>query len=659
MDPPGSEARPMGRLDWSIVGVLVVFLVVVAAASRRHTRSVADFLAAGRCAGRYLISVSEGAAGLGAITLIAFWEMHYDRGFTGVWWNLPNWPILFIIALTGWVTYRFRQTRAMTLAQFFEMRYSRSFRIYAGSIAFLCGVVNFGIFPAVGTRFFIHFCGLPPTVSIAGYDASTFALLMAGLLGLALFFTFTGGQIAIIVTDFVQGIVSMAMLVTIVTVLLGRFEWTQIHEALTMAPPGQSKLNPFDMGEVDSFSIRFFLITYVMFFYNWMAWQGTAGFNCSARSPHEQRMAKVLATWRYFAQELLIPIVAVCAFTFLHHPSFAEQAEGVRQAISSIANDKVQTQMTVPLALSRLLPVGLMGGLCAMMLAAFISNHNSYLHSWGSILVQDVIMPLRGRSLSPARHLMLLRLSILGVAVFIYIFSLVFPMGQYILMFFRVTGSIYLAGAGVTIIGGLYWRRGTVAAAWSALTTGAVLSLVGFFLLERDPQRVPWAAVRAAVMWAQDHFTGQDLLMIISAICVATYIIVSLATCRQPFDLDRMLHRGRHAEPGTPAALPPTGLAVLRMGPDFTRKDKVLFIASMVWIGLCALLFVGGAVVHRVFGLQADDWAGFWHYVVRFAVVMGAVVVCWFGFFGARDMIDLFRRLRRRVRDDTDDGSVR
>lgn len=650
----------MGQLDWAIVGVLVVFLLAVATASRRHTRSVADFLAAGRCAGRYLISVSEGAAGLGAITLIAFWEMHYDRGFTGVWWYLPNWPILFIIAMTGWVTYRFRQTRAMTLAQFLEMRYSRAFRIYAGTIAFVCGVVNFGIFPAVGTRFFIYFVGLPPTVSIAGYDASTFALLMAGLLGLALFFTFTGGQIAIIVTDFVQGIVSMAVLVTTVAVLLGRFEWSQIHQALAAAPPGKSMLNPFDMGDVEGFSIRFFLITYVMFFYNWMAWQGTAGFNCSARSPHEQRMAKVLATWRNFTQDMLIPVVAVCAFTFLNHPAFAEQAAGVKQAIASIGNAKVQSQMTVPLALSQLLPAGLMGGLCAMMLAAFISNHNSYLHSWGSILVQDVIMPLRGRPLSPARHLMLLRLSILGVAVFIYIFSLVFPMGQYILMFFRVTGSIYLAGAGVTIVGGLYWRRGTAAAAWSAMTTGAVLSLVGFFLLERDPQKIPWGLPHNAAGWVQFHLTGQDLLMIISAICVVTYIVVSLLTCRESFNLERMLHRGAYAEPGTAAAaLPPTGLAVLRMGPDFTRKDKALYLASVIWIGLVGLLFVTGAIVHRVFHLNADDWAGFWHYMVRFGVGMGTLVVCWFGFFGARDLIDLFRRLRRRVRDDTDDGSVR
>jgi len=65
--------------------------------------------------------------------------MYYKRGFTSVWWNLPNWPILFIIALTGWVNYRFRQTRALTLAQFFEMRYSRRFRIFAGLVAFLCG----------------------------------------------------------------------------------------------------------------------------------------------------------------------------------------------------------------------------------------------------------------------------------------------------------------------------------------------------------------------------------------------------------------------------------------------------------------------------------------------------------------------------------------
>lgn len=58
-------------------------------------------------------------------------------------------PVGIIVALSGFVTYRFRQTRAMTLAQFFELRYSRKFRLFAGMLGFFAGIMNFGIIPAV------------------------------------------------------------------------------------------------------------------------------------------------------------------------------------------------------------------------------------------------------------------------------------------------------------------------------------------------------------------------------------------------------------------------------------------------------------------------------------------------------------------------------
>ena len=67
-------------------------------------------------------------------------------------------PTTLIIALSGFVSYRFRQTRAMTIAEFLEIRYSRRFRIFMGCLAFTAGIINFGIFPAVGARFFIHYC---------------------------------------------------------------------------------------------------------------------------------------------------------------------------------------------------------------------------------------------------------------------------------------------------------------------------------------------------------------------------------------------------------------------------------------------------------------------------------------------------------------------
>ena len=61
----------MGLIDWSIVVGLLVLMIWATHLTRKHTRGVADFLVANRCAGRYLITVGTGAAGTGAITIIA------------------------------------------------------------------------------------------------------------------------------------------------------------------------------------------------------------------------------------------------------------------------------------------------------------------------------------------------------------------------------------------------------------------------------------------------------------------------------------------------------------------------------------------------------------------------------------------------------------
>ncbi|MHB0947051.1 MAG: sodium:solute symporter family transporter, partial [Sedimentisphaerales bacterium] len=117
----------MQMIDWGIVAALAVFLVVVGTRCLKYTTSVADYLAANRCAGRYVLGLSEGAAGVGAISFIAAFEMYYKAGFSIAWWGLLMVVVQIVAALSGWVTYRFRQTRAMTIAQFLEARYSRRF----------------------------------------------------------------------------------------------------------------------------------------------------------------------------------------------------------------------------------------------------------------------------------------------------------------------------------------------------------------------------------------------------------------------------------------------------------------------------------------------------------------------------------------------------
>ena len=64
----------MHWIDWGIVIVPVMFVLGIAIYAKKYARGVADFLAAGRVAGRYVISVGDMQAGLSVITL-ALWAL--------------------------------------------------------------------------------------------------------------------------------------------------------------------------------------------------------------------------------------------------------------------------------------------------------------------------------------------------------------------------------------------------------------------------------------------------------------------------------------------------------------------------------------------------------------------------------------------------------
>ena len=197
----------MQLLDWGIVGALLLILTATLIISQRQVKSTADFLAANRCAGRYLLAVTDGIAGIGAISIIATFEQYYIAGFSPVWWGFLSGPIALLMSICGWVYYRFRETRCFTMAQFFEVRYSRRFRVFSGMLGWLSGVLNYGIFPSVSVKFFMFFCKLPDSFQIAGipFVFSTYVCLLLFVISLGVTFAICGGQLAIMLTDFIQG----------------------------------------------------------------------------------------------------------------------------------------------------------------------------------------------------------------------------------------------------------------------------------------------------------------------------------------------------------------------------------------------------------------------------------------------------------------------
>ena len=639
--------------DWAVVAVPLLLVAGIAIWTQRYARSVADFMSASRCAGRYLICNARGEAGYGAITAVAMFEMIFVAGFVMAWWQNLQAPVGLFIALSGYVIYRYRETRAMTLAQFFEIRYSRGFRIFAGVMAFVAGVVNYGIFPAVSSRFFVYFCGFPQTVHLGGVQVQTYVLLMALFLSLALALSLGGGQLTILVTDCVAGLVSGVFYLIVAFALLAIFKWNQIAEAMTQLPSGFSRMNPFDAASVRDFNLWYVLIGMVGAIYGCMSWQGGHAFNASAANPHEAKMGVILGHWRGFTLTVMITLLGVCAYTYMTHPDFAQGAGEVNALVAQIDSPQIQKQMKVPLALAHLLPVGVKGVLCAIMMFAMLAVDGSYLHSWGSIFIQDVVLPFRKKPFTPRQHLILLRLAIIWVAIYGFMFSWLFKQTDYILMFFALTGAIF-SGAGAAIVGGLYWKKGTTAAAWTALCLGSGTAVTGIVIRQFIP----------------DFFiNGQWFYLIAMVAAVVAYVTVSLLTCKEDFNMDRMLHRGAYAPAsGDGSRLEPTQAAahqrfswgkLLGFDKEFTRGDKFisggLFCWSMTWF----LVFLIGTLWNLLRPWPVAWWTSYWRIQgVLLPLCIGVLTTAWFTWGGLRDMRRMFRALKTVRRDDRDDGTV-
>lgn len=655
----------MNNLDWLIVGLFLAALLGIVAYSRRYMRGVADYLVANRCAGRYLLTLSEGIAGLGAITIVGAFEITYQAGFVPIWWGFFLSPLGLIIALSGFVIYRFRQTRSMTMPQFIEMRYSRRFRVFCGMLAFLSGVINYGVFPAITARFFIHFCQLPDVVSIGGLSLATFPLVMALELGLALVFVFLGGQVTVLLTDFAQSMFSLIAFLIILIFLMWAFDWTDLIGGLQTVPEGKSLVHPFRAGAVEDFNIGYYLIGVFMVVYTTRAWQGSSAYNASARTPHEARMAGILGNWRAIAQGMAVLMMPLCVFAVMHNPVFAEQAASINAELSQLSDPAIKNQMTVPIGLTQILPVGITGLFAAVMLAAAISTDNTYLHSWSSIFIQDVLLPFKKKPLTPKQHILWLRIGLVGVAVFAWTFSMVFPLNDYIYMFFDITGAIFLGGAGSVIIGGLYWKRGTTAAAWTAMIMGAVLSVSGLLIQSYwvgavGPQMVEWFpdSVMLAGIVDDFPFNGRQMMLFAMLCSIAAYVFVSLAG-NYTHEMDRLLHRGKYRRADDPSVEKPTrSWKSLGMGPEFSRLDKVIYIGTMCWVLGWWMVFLVGTLINLVYDIPDSTWIGFWRFNLWVSLGLGILTTVWFltgGFFDIRQM---FTDLKDPTRNAADDGRV-
>ena len=426
------------------------------------------------------------------------------------------------------------------------------------------------------------------------------------------------------------------MLFAIVIVIYRMFTWQQFVEAYSAVSNGQALINPFHFKGASEFNIWFFMAGYFFSFYLVVAWSPATMQIASTRDAHEAKMMKVMGLFKGLGLSLGLVLMPLAAFVLMHHPDFSQQAQQVTKAISHISNEQVRSQMIIPAAARHILPVGMIGAFAAVVLFAFISTHDTYLLAWGSILIQDVIVPLRGRPLSPKAHIWALRFSVLFVAVFIIVFSMLFKQSDNIHMFQAITGAIYTSGAGIVILSALYWRRGTSKGAWTAFIVGGILS-IAYLVCKTAIEGFPLNGTIAA------FFT--------SLAAILAFVIVSLIDRDPKFDLDELLHRKEKSDK--------SNLNIRQLIKQIPFADKLIYVLLFGYAFTALAVFAIVTIYNVRYGMTVKSWFEWWYIYVWIMFTCGVLILIWFTIGGIMDLIKLFRQLRTEKIDVNDDGYVR
>lgn len=169
----------------------------------------------------------------------------------------------------------------------------------------------------------MYFLDLPTHIELLGMSWPTFGLLMAGFLSLAVVIVCMGGQITIMTTDCILGILSYPMYMAVVIAIILMFPWfDQMAPTLMDRPAGESMLDPYDI------------------------------------QPQPDYGEGIVIT-----------------------PQLVDERVAALDAKEPQIFNTIHDQMLVPVALRDLLPVGVTGIFCALMIFLMLSTDTTYMHS--------------------------------------------------------------------------------------------------------------------------------------------------------------------------------------------------------------------------------------------------------------------------------------
>jgi SSS family solute:Na+ symporter len=447
-----------GAIDWAILVIYLTASVVIGIRTKKYVENLTGFMVAGR-----RINVSLGIAAfvateIGTVTFVYFGEIGYVAGFSGFIIGILALIAYSTVGRSGLIIEGLRRRGVMTIPEYYEIRYSRNVRLIGGSLLFLGGVLNMGIF--------LKFDGIFLS-EVMGFGGGAIALIMAIMLIVVIANTILGGMFSIIISDYMRFVVLAAGMLIATVAVITHVSLARIVDGVS-ASLGAGGFDPFANPR---FGWMFVVWIFVSSLSAAALWQpGTS----RALSSRNERVAKRVFFWTgmTFAGRAIIPMFWGVAALAYFGPG--KESAGA-----------------MPGLIGAIVPTGLLGLFVAALFAASMSTYSAYLLAWSSVLIRDVIGCARKKDFSDSTTVTMTRIATGCIGAFLLAFGLLYRIPDTAFQYLYLTGTMYVSGALWCVAAGLYWRKANNAGAYASLILGAITP-AGFLLLEKWREILPW-----------------------------------------------------------------------------------------------------------------------------------------------------------------------
>lgn len=487
-------------VDWVIVAGYLIGSLAIGIIGRRYVGNVSHYLVAGRELGLYVGIATLAATEIGTITFMYYAELGYKAGFAAFAAAAISGLVMIVVGRTGLIIGRFRELKLMTVPEYFEVKYSRGLRVVTGVLVALGGILNMGIFLRVEGQFL---------TIVSGIDTRHLVAVMTVILILELIYTVLGGMVSVVITDFIQYVLLSVATILVTIYAVYHAGWTNIIDkvASVMGDAG------FDPLANPRFGVTFLVWQVLLWFAIHTCWQTTAMRMFSTRDPETSKKVMTWTGFIFLGRGMMPMLWGIAALTLFGTGPVG--GDGV--PVPMVQGRPLQPLEAMPAMLAQILGPGVRGIVVAGMLAATMSVNSSYLLGWSSIISQDILQPLRralGKGpMSSCSQIFVNRVANLFVSLFVMFWGLYYQLPGAVYLYLNITGTIFLAGAFVCVIGGLYWKRANTAGGYAAMLLGAAGAIIPYFFLHWGENITGFAAfglatvglVSGSLLWRREN----------------------------------------------------------------------------------------------------------------------------------------------------------